>query len=246
MQTNTSFSISEAISFGWETFKKQPLFWIIVTIIEIVIGSLGSFTDRGGSSSDSAENMRRVAEVDPALALLLGVLGFVFMIVSMGVQLGATRLELDAVEGNPLDYKTLFSQFDVMKLVKFFVASVLYGLLVGLGLLLLIVPGIYFALKYQFYPYFIVSKNAGIMESGKLSAEITKGVKIQILGFWLMSLVIVIAGALALGVGLLVAIPVVSIGYAYVFNKLRSHMNAAPLEMPVTAPIEPATPIMQG
>lgn len=246
MQTNTSFSISEALSFGWETFKKQPLFWVIVTIITMVIGSLGSFTDRGGSS-DPAENARMVSEMDPGIAMLLGLLGLVFMVISMGVQLGAIRLELDAVEGKELKYTTLFSQFDFMKLLKFIVASILYGLLVGIGLLLLVVPGVYFALKYQFYPFFIVTKNAGILESGKLSAEATKGLKLQLLGYCLVAFLIVVAGALALFVGLLVAIPVVSIAYAYVFNKLKSHMHAMPLEASATPPVaqESSAPVMQ-
>ena len=144
-------------------------------------------------------------------------------------------------------YNTLFSQFDVAKLFKYIVASILYGLLLAVGFILLIVPGIYFGLKYQFYGYFIVTKNAGILESLKLSAEATKGVKLQLLGYCLVAFLIVIAGVLALGVGLLVAIPVATLGYVYIFNKLKSHMNAIPLEMSPPPPMAPesSAPVMQ-
>jgi hypothetical protein len=50
------------------------------------------------------------------------------------------------------------------------------------GLILLIIPGIYFALRLSLAPYFLVDKNMGVMEAYKASWDATKGHVKQILG----------------------------------------------------------------
>jgi hypothetical protein len=42
---------------------------------------------------------------------------------------------------------------------------------------MLVVPGIYFALKYKFYDYLIVDKGMGPVETIKRSGVLTEGVK---------------------------------------------------------------------
>jgi len=49
-----------------------------------------------------------------------------------------------------------------------------------------VVPGIYFFLTYYFFQYFIIDKNFGIRESFMSSSKITKGVKWELFGFFLI------------------------------------------------------------
>jgi len=56
-----------------------------------------------------------------------------------------------------------------------------YGAVVFVGFLLLIIPGVYWSLKYGQYRMLIVDKNLGIFESIKESGRITEGYKMKIL-----------------------------------------------------------------
>jgi uncharacterized membrane protein len=102
------------------------------------------------------------------------------------------------------------------------VSSILYGLIVGVGFILLVVPGIYLALRLQFYSFYVVDKNAGITDSLKMSWEATKGNTLNIFLFVLILIALNILGAIALLVGLLVTIPVSFIAVALLYRKLSA------------------------
>ncbi len=57
--------------------------------------------------------------------------------------------------------------------------------MVAVGLMLLIVPGIYLGLKYQFYGYAIADKGIGPIDALKESDRMTEGAKQNLLIFWL-------------------------------------------------------------
>jgi len=90
-----------------------------------------------------------------------------------------------------------------------------------LGTLLLIVPGIILGIKFMFFSYFIVDKNAGIIESLEKSAELTKGSKTNIFLLALLLWLINAAGALCLGIGLIITMPLSMTAVAYVYRKLH-------------------------
>jgi len=88
------------------------------------------------------------------------------------------------------------------------------------GTILLIVPGVIWAVKFQFFSYFIIDKGLGPIEALKKSSAITKGVKWNLLGFDLLIGGIALLGVLALLIGLLAAIPTAMIAMAFVYRKL--------------------------
>ena len=87
---------------------------------------------------------------------------------------------------------------------------------------MLIVPGIYLAVKYQFVPYLIVDKGMDPIEAFKESGKMTDGSKWDLLLLLIVLGMIVIIGFLAFIVGSFVAIPVVMVAEAYVYKKLSS------------------------
>jgi uncharacterized membrane protein len=103
------------------------------------------------------------------------------------------------------------------------------------GLILLIVPGIYLGLKYQFFSYLIVDKELGVLDSLKESSQITQGVKWQLFGFSLALIGINILGALAFGIGLLVTIPLTVVAHVFVYRKLSTRLMLVPVTVPLVA-----------
>ena len=205
MAANTkSFSKKEAIRFGWEITKKN--FWFLLGIILVSCGI--QFIPNLLTSYLKDQD------------LLLGITNIVVYVVSLGVSLGALKIYLSFVDGKKPQFSDLFSLFDPKLIFRYFLTSLLFGLLAVVGLILLIIPGIYFMYKYLFITYSLVDKNTGVFESFTKSSEITKGVIWDLFVFGLIIGLIVIAGFLALGVGLLVAMPVASLAMAHVYRKL--------------------------
>ena len=98
-----------------------------------------------------------------------------FLIVSLafiGLWLGYIKFVLEIHDKNQSSVKVIFSQF--RKSFTSLLATILYFLMVGLGLMCFVVPGIVVAIRFRFYQEFIVDKNAGVLESLSRSLEATR------------------------------------------------------------------------
>ena len=131
----------------------------------------------------------------------------VFQIFSIFLQLGLVRVGLNIVSGKEASIGMLFSQGN--KLVRAILASILYGIAVVIGILLLIVPGIYIALRYGQFITAIVDRDLGIMEAFEYSSSITTNNRMNLFLFWLLVLVAIIIGMIPCGLGLIFVGPVV-------------------------------------
>ena len=101
---------------------------------------------------------------------------------------------------------------DFFKGFSCFLTLLLLGLvtqaMIILGLVLLIVPGIYLMVGYIFAPWFVLDRKVGFWEAMELSRRTVHQHWFHFFGLVLMIILINLLGALALGVGLLVTIPV--------------------------------------
>lgn len=99
-------------------------------------------------------------------------------------------------------------------------ASILLGLAIAVGFLLLIVPGIIFTLMFMFTTFIVIDRELGPVEAMKESRRITHGYKWRLLGFGLVLALVNLLGILALVIGLLVSIPVSSLAFAHAYRTL--------------------------
>ena len=88
-----------------------------------------------------------------------------------------------------------------------------------------IIPGIYLALRLQFFQAFIIEENAGIIESLHKSWEITKGQALPLFILALVMIGILILGCILFGIGIFVAVPLIYMMYGYVFRKLNTPLQ---------------------
>jgi hypothetical protein len=131
------FTAGEAIRFGWETFKRRPWFFVGATlIIMLVSGLIDAFT-RGidAAVSGSADQSSLLGSL---ISLLAGTL----------INMGATAFYLSAHD-NP-DAADLSALWHPRPFLKFLGAFILLMLTIAVGFILLIVPGIIFALMFMF------------------------------------------------------------------------------------------------
>jgi uncharacterized membrane protein len=88
------------------------------------------------------------------------------------------------------------------------------------GFILLVVPGVVWALKYQFFPWLIVDKNMKGREALIASGKITKGQKGKLFVFWLAEMGAAIVGVICLGVGIIPAAAIIYMASVFVYKKL--------------------------
>ena len=126
-------------------------------------------------------------------------------VASVFFMLGLTRIGLNVVSGKPFGVGMMFS--GGKWLLKGIAAYLLYMIMVTLGFLLLIVPGVILLLRFGMYQSAIVDRNMGVISSLGYSWELTKGNGLNLFVIGLFSILIVLAGCIAMLVGMLFAFP---------------------------------------
>ncbi len=159
-------------------------------------------------------------------------------LLSIFLTVGATRIGLNLVSGREISVGMLFA--GGKKFLPALGASILYGLMVFVGFILLVVPGIYLALRYGQFMVAIVDKDMGVMESLKYSSSLTTNNRLNLLLLGLLHFLVMVAGCLALCVGTLFALPVVWLSAIVAYRWLQYGPRAA-MDHPGTT-----TPMLAG
>jgi len=192
-------SIKAALEFGWGAVKKDFWYFIGLAFVFMLLTSI-----------DYVPKENQVS---------LRLIGF---LINTWLICGVLRIALHYYDKKKLPFVSLFTA------TKYFWrvlgASILLGLIVSLGFVLMIIPGIYLALRYQFVLNLIVDKDLGVFEAMKQSAILTNKIKLRLLVFNLASIGIILLGVLALGVGILVATPIVWLANIQIYRSLL-HTN---------------------
>ena len=202
-----NFSKREAINFGFETAKKNIFYFISVFVVIILINaSLGILQVSLGG------------EGNPIGSLIVTVLR---VVVGLIISMGLIKITLEFVDKGKPQVSDLFYTKSIL---NYFLVSVLRSLIIVVGFILFIIPGIIFSIKLQFATYLVIDKDMGVVDSLNKSWEMTKGVKWNLFLFSLLLVLINIVGLLALIVGLIITIPLSIIATAFVYRKLYSQV----------------------
>ncbi len=201
-------SLSAPFSHAWEKFKQNPGFLIgiqlIIILLSVIENQLSEISYEAGSMEWS-------------------ILNLFFLGVSTYFSMGILRIYLKCTDGKPLDFNDIVSPFQLF--LKYFIAQLIYLAAVIIGMIVFILPGLFFGIRLMFFGYLVVDEELSATEAIKQSFSMTKGYFWPLLGFSAMIILINIAGFLFLVVGLLVTLPVSSIAVAYLYRKLRGEFS---------------------
>jgi hypothetical protein len=201
------------------TLAAGHVFGLIDSALGLSPAPKTTFQPEGGLSSSQQTDSGPVASV-------LG------QILSIFLYLGLTRIGLNIVSGKPFAIGMLFGGGD--KLLRAIGATILYVAMVLVGLVLLIVPGIYLAMRFGQYQVAIVDKNMGILESFAYSSSITTNNRMNLFGLAVLSILVIVAGCAALIVGIFFAIPVAWLSWVVAYRWMQ-HGHRAAMDQPGTA-----------
>lgn len=167
---------------GWEIFKQYPLGFVGFALLYIVVLAVISYPRGIGALAAAAIH-------EPLIA------GFIMVSAKL-------------IQEKSPTFADFFGGFQF----KYFLPLVLLGivsrLLITLGLLLLLAPGLYLAVSYIFAPILVVDQRLDFWPAMEQSRKFVTARWFSFFVLVLLLVLVNLAGLLALGVGVLVSIPV--------------------------------------
>lgn len=139
-----------------------------------------------------------------------------FLIMPLGI--GLYMIALRHSLGKSSKASHVFNYYD--KAPALFLTSFLYYVLVALGLVLLIIPGIYLIVAFSFSYFLIVDKNMTPIEALKTSQKVVHKKWFNMAGFILLAMIITVIAAMALLIGLIWALPMVTLAYGILYRDI--------------------------
>ncbi len=187
------FSIKESLKYGWQKSKEHLELVLFTTLLTLGVGFF-------------------VGDKK------YGFFNFLLMIFLLIIRIGYTKIFLRIYDGESPKFVEIFQEYRTFW--RYLGTSILTCLTILGGFILLIIPGIFWAVRFSFAPIIVVDTKSGPVISMKESWAITKGKFWKILLFWLTIIGFNMLGVLALGIGLLVTIPVSNFASIYVYREL--------------------------
>lgn len=174
-----SFHFEKYLSEGWNLFRKAPLLLALYTLIFLGVITLLNFIPLIGAIVSAI-----------VIPILIG-----------GFYVGIKKLD----DANSVEIGDFFESSD--NWLQLFVFGVVSGLLVSLGYLLLVLPGIWFSVAILFgYPLVVFAK-IEFWDSIKISANIINKKWFNFFGLVIVLILINIVGTIPVGLGLFITIP---------------------------------------
>jgi len=140
--------------------------------------------------------------------------------VSSPLLMGNFIVSAKLVQGHTPEFRDFFAGFQYF--VPLLLLSLIAGLFISIGTILLVIPGVYLAVAYLFASYLVVDRRLDFWPAMELSRRTVKPQWFGYFAFMLLLALLNLAGALLLGLGLLVTIPVsfcaVTAAYADLFG----------------------------
>jgi uncharacterized membrane protein len=204
-------TISDTFGHGWETLKKyfpeMLLILCLLILFSLPMGLVNAFADQKS-------------------------FGYIFftifniaygLIILAPLSYGANWLYLRAVRGEPFKVQEIFDAY--RQTLQIILARVLVSMVVGIGIVMLIVPGIIFACRLSMVSYLIMERKLEAVEAVRTSWEMTRGHSWTIFGFGIVSIFVVLGGLILLIVGIIPAIMWISLGFAAMYHAISSQKD---------------------
>lgn len=198
-------TISGSYGYGWQQMWKHFLYLFLVMVIVGIAESPASIVR--DSDADNSPGM-----------IVLQILAAAYWLLFFSVlKYGGDLMYLRAIRNEKFEIGEMFNGFK-KNYVNIILANLLTFAIVGLGFVLLIVPGIILACRLVFVSYLVMDKNLEPVAAVEKSWQMTRGHGWQIFGMGLLVIPIVIGGLLCFIVGIVFSIIWISAAFASMYH----------------------------
>jgi len=215
-----SFSIGAVISEAWTKTKGSKWIFnlsfvfyflviiIVMTLMEFITVSLVSSNAMGGDPSQMVSGMMFVP-----LALQLSA-NLIILPMVMGLAMMGIKRSVDA----PISSGMVFKYFP--KMLPLFVTMLLIYIMVIIGFILFVLPGIYLMIAYYMAMPLVAEKGLSPWQAMEASRKAITHRWFSIFGFFITMLLIIVVSALPLGIGMIWTMPMMVIAFAILYRNM--------------------------
>ena len=201
--------IGAALSFGWQRFTQNVasllLLLLAIVGVTVVFYIMAFFI---GSAVDSF-----------FVGFILQItISFIGLALAFIIGRGLIRIVLDLCDGKPVEAGKLF---DFSNIGPYAIAAILYSVIVGVGYMLCVIPGIIAAVLLWFWAFAQVDGDRAPVDALKASYELVMARPGEVILFIIVANLVNFAGSLLCGIGLFVTIPVTMIASGYAWRTLN-------------------------
>ncbi len=196
--------VGSAYGNGFRQLKANFLILLLITVVSIVItvpsSVIGSLVEEGG-----------------VVAGFLGLISVAFgILVNNPIGYGVSYSFLRAVRDEPVEVSNMFEAFYTYW--NAVLAALLVGFIIIVGIIVLIVPGIYFACKLAFTPYLVIDRKMDVLDAIRESWRMTTGSAFTVFLVGLTAVPVLLAGLLAFGVGVIFSVMWIAAAFAALYH----------------------------
>lgn len=221
--TDTDFTVGELIKEAWQQTKgAKGSIWAAVMVMYLIV--------LGISLGGPLVLMQVYGESDPTIAMgpvnsgLQMLSGWFSMLLTGGLMLIGVRQALE----QRVSWKMVFAGFSSSKVVSITIATLLQVILVTIGFILLVLPGIYLSVGYALTLPLILDKGLGPWEALEASRKAIHKKWWTVFALYIVMMLLYAVSTIPLGLGLIWTVPMsfVLVGVLYA----RFFASAASLE----------------
>lgn len=216
IMATSRLSIGDAIKAGWD--KTMSNFFLLCGVVvaaylmpivsEYAVVKIAEI----GSQPDAGESW-----------FVKGLAAIVGFVLQAAVQMGLIKVTLNLLDKGEADFGDLFDCFPLI--INFLLASIIYAAILLVGFILLIIPGIIWAIQFGFFSYAMVDRGLGPIESLKRSSQITRGAKWNILGLAILTCLIIVAGFICFILGIIPASAISVVAFTFAYRQLAADLH---------------------
>ena len=184
----------------WNIWKAILVVGLISGVISGIVGSMIDFKSTLGS-----------------------VVSFILELALVPLTIGLTKYVLDLVRGNSFDLGDIFKQYN--NFLPIIIATALMGIIVGIGSILLVIPGIIAALGLSQIEYLLADGETDGINALKTSWNMMKGYKWDIFVFSLSFIGWILLCCVTLGIALIWVVPYMTVSFTLYYEKLKDNQK---------------------
>ncbi len=141
------------------------------------------------------------------------------------INYGERYIFLNAMRDEYADLKYMFEGFR-RKYLNIILANLIVWALIGIGLVMLIIPGIIVACRLAFVPFLVMDKDLEPMQAVEKSWQMTRGHGWKVFWMAIISFFIAIAGLIVFIVGILVSLVWIHSAFATLYQSILNQDDA--------------------
>lgn len=202
-----NFSFSEVLDRAWELSKKHGIVIAVILFVVIAaVNTLSYFITPADATEAYLKAVQHGKQLNPMMVAEIYQSSFICSIIQTIIFTGLYAAVMAIVKGTSTTVTFDHWKLPLAVYAKYVGATIVYGIIVFIGICCCILPGIFLAIRLQYAPLAIIDNHeCGFVEAFKISWNITSGHFMTLLGIVFAMLIAALVGLLCCFVGVFFA-----------------------------------------